>query len=102
VPTIVTDVATFADYPGDVVRKVRWESEGPDGLRRALFELAQSPEARATLGRSAWEYVKRHHEWTVVARQYVDVIERCHRERVARASSCERSGLRVSSRALAS
>ncbi|MBV8318264.1 MAG: glycosyltransferase, partial [Planctomycetaceae bacterium] len=33
IPTIVTDVGTFSGFPGDVVRKVRWESEGLDGLR---------------------------------------------------------------------
>jgi glycosyltransferase involved in cell wall biosynthesis len=81
VPTIVTDVATFADYPGDVVRKVRWETEGPEGLRRALFDLAGNAGARHELGRSAWEYVTRHHEWSLVAKLYAGAIERSHRER---------------------
>ena len=83
VATIVTDVGTFSDYPGDVVRKVRWESEGLDGLRRAMHELATDPQAREALGRAAWEYVRAHHEWPHVAKMYVDVIERWHVERAA-------------------
>ncbi|MHC5543275.1 glycosyltransferase family 4 protein, partial [Singulisphaera rosea] len=34
IPTIVTDVGTFSDYPSEVVYKVRWESQGIDGLKR--------------------------------------------------------------------
>src|SRR5262249_45168854 len=32
VATIVSDVATFSDYPASVVRKVDWETEGREGL----------------------------------------------------------------------
>ncbi len=83
IPTLVTDVGTFSNFPGDVVRKVRWESEGLDGLRRAMHELATDPQAREALGRAAWEYVRAHHEWPHVAKMYVDVIERWHVERAA-------------------
>jgi glycosyltransferase involved in cell wall biosynthesis len=83
VPSIVTDVGTFSDYPDQVVRKVRWESEGPEGLRRAMVELATDRAERERLGRSAWDYVCEHHEWSRVARQYVEVIERCHAEQSA-------------------
>jgi glycosyltransferase involved in cell wall biosynthesis len=78
VATIVTDVATFSDYPSDAVRKVRWESEGIDGLRRALGVLARDRPAREALGQAAWRHVSEHHEWSRVAERYVDVIERCH------------------------
>jgi glycosyltransferase involved in cell wall biosynthesis len=84
VATIVTDVATFADYPDDAVWKVRWESEGFAGLERALGTLAADPAARAALGRAAQAHTRRHHEWSRVARSYVDVIERCHAERARR------------------
>jgi glycosyltransferase involved in cell wall biosynthesis len=83
VATIITDVATFSDYPDHVVRKVRWETEGSDGLRRAMVELATDRPTRERLGRSAWDYVCEHHEWSRVARQYVEVIERCHAEQSA-------------------
>jgi glycosyltransferase involved in cell wall biosynthesis len=76
VPTVVTDVATFSDYPDDVVRKVRWDSEGVEGLKRALTELAGDAGARRALGRAASAHVHEHNEWSHVARTYVEVIER--------------------------
>jgi glycosyltransferase involved in cell wall biosynthesis len=78
VATVVTDVATFADYPDHVVRKVRWETEGPDGLLRAMSGLATDRAAREALGRRAWDYVDEHHEWSRVAKRYVEAIEECH------------------------
>jgi glycosyltransferase involved in cell wall biosynthesis len=77
VPTVVTDVGTFSDFPSGVVRKVHWEAEGADGLRRALQELASDRDAREALGRSAWAHVNEYHAWPRVARLYVDAIERC-------------------------
>jgi glycosyltransferase involved in cell wall biosynthesis len=76
VATVVTDVGTFSDYPDNAVRKVRWESDGIAGLRQAMIELATDQAARELLGRSAYAYVCEHHEWSKVARQYVEEIER--------------------------
>jgi glycosyltransferase involved in cell wall biosynthesis len=81
VPTIVTDVATFSDYPAEVVRKVRWETQGIAGLRQALFELASNAAERKRLGEAAWKHCVEHHEWPRVAAQYVEAIERSHRQR---------------------
>jgi glycosyltransferase involved in cell wall biosynthesis len=78
VPTIVNDAGTFADYPDDVVCKVRWASEGNDGLARALLDLAADHSA---LGQSAFEFIARRHDWPIAAAAYVDLIERCHAER---------------------
>ena len=78
VPSVVTEVATFSDYPSTVVRKVKWETEGPAGLLRALSDLASNRPARQALGEAAWAYVDEHHEWSRVAKLYVDAIERCH------------------------
>ena len=78
VPTVATSVTTFADYPDHVVRKVKWETEGIDGLRRAARELASDPSRRGALGRAAQAYVTEHHDWPKVAEMYVDAIERCH------------------------
>lgn len=81
VPTIVTDVGTFSDYPDSVVRKVAWETDGQAGLDRALDELADNPARRENLGRFAWEHVQNLHDWPRVAEQYMEVIEQCHAER---------------------
>lgn len=78
VPTIVTDVATFSDYPASVVRKVSWENEGPEGLRRAMHDLSTDPQLRLSLGRAARHFVASHHEWSHVGEQYVAAIERCY------------------------
>jgi glycosyltransferase involved in cell wall biosynthesis len=78
VATIVNDVATFSDYPSTTVWKVRWETEGPAGLERALHTLAADASARAALGRAAQAYTREIHEWSRVANLYVDVIECCH------------------------
>jgi glycosyltransferase involved in cell wall biosynthesis len=75
VATIVTDVATFSDYPGNTVWKVDWESEGFAGLERALRTLATDRSAREALGRAALSYTREHHEWPRVAKQYVETIE---------------------------
>jgi glycosyltransferase involved in cell wall biosynthesis len=81
VPTIVTDVGTFSDYPDSVVRKVAWEKDGQTGLNRALDELAGNRQARENLGGFAWEHVQNLHDWPRVAEQYMEVIEQCHAER---------------------
>jgi glycosyltransferase involved in cell wall biosynthesis len=78
VPAIVTDVATFSDYPDHVVRKVRWDADGPERLRRALLDLAACAESRRRLGQAAWNYVRDHHAWPQVAKRYVEVIEAHH------------------------
>jgi glycosyltransferase involved in cell wall biosynthesis len=77
VPTVVTDVATFSDYPDSAVRKVRWEADGLDGLVRALHELLDDPEGRAALGRAARTHVREKHAWPLAAAGYRDVIDQC-------------------------
>jgi glycosyltransferase involved in cell wall biosynthesis len=77
VPTIVTDVATFADYPDTVVCKVRWDDQGPAALARALAALAGDRGARARLGQAARAHVRERHSWPRAAASYVELIERC-------------------------
>jgi glycosyltransferase involved in cell wall biosynthesis len=84
IPTIVTDVATFADYPDHVVRKVRWDARGPAALALALAELASDRRARTRLGNAARDHVGVHHAWSRVANRYIAAIERCHARRTAR------------------
>ncbi len=81
VPTIVTDVATFSDYPDDVVRKVRWGDDGMPGLIAALRGLAGDPPTRAALGRAAIRHVHEVYDWDRSAAAYVEVIESTHAER---------------------
>jgi glycosyltransferase involved in cell wall biosynthesis len=83
VPTIVTDVGTFGDYPDTVVHKVRWDFHGPEGLRRALQTLANDANVRQALGRAASEHVRQHHAWPHSAARYIELIERCAADRGA-------------------
>jgi glycosyltransferase involved in cell wall biosynthesis len=82
VATIVTDVATFGDYPDDVVHKVRWDASGQEQLGRVMLELACDANARQAQGARAWNHARSHHEWSRVAERYVDAIERTHAEGV--------------------
>lgn len=84
VPTIVTDVATFSGYPDTVVRKVRWDADGPAALRQAMSELAADAPMRHALGQSAWTYVAEQHRWSRAAELYRDMIERSHEQAVRR------------------
>jgi glycosyltransferase involved in cell wall biosynthesis len=77
VPTIVTDVATFADYPDHVVRKVRWDDHGPEALRQAVGILARDQPAREAIGRAARAHVRERHAWPRSAARYVNLIESC-------------------------
>ena len=76
VPTIVSDVGSFAFYPDSVVRKHRWDLHGLTGLTQALRELAEDQPRREALGRAAWHYVHQNHGWPCAADSYQEIIER--------------------------
>ena len=76
IPTIVTAVGTFSDYPDDVVCKVRWDGQGPSSLAAAVSRLATDAGARAKLGRAAINHVEGGHSWASVAALYAEAIER--------------------------
>ncbi|MBX6311669.1 MAG: glycosyltransferase [Isosphaeraceae bacterium] len=76
IATIANDAGTFADYPDHVVRRVRWESEGIEGLVKAMRDLSADASARGALGQAAMRYVEETHAWSRAAASYVKVIER--------------------------
>jgi len=78
VPTIVSDVGTFSDYPDSAVRKVPWTGDDLSPLVQAMMELADHPDRRLALGRSALQYVVDSHSWSNLASQYAEIIERTH------------------------
>jgi len=75
VATIVIDIESFGDFPGHVVRKVRWECDGLEGLSRAVLELAEDDRARLRLGWSARQYLQEHHSWARSAALHAELIE---------------------------
>jgi glycosyltransferase involved in cell wall biosynthesis len=78
VPTIVIDVDTFASYPDDVVRKLRWNSELAPELSQALRQLATDVDDRIRLGEAALRYVRGNHSWAKSAALYAEVIEHAY------------------------
>jgi glycosyltransferase involved in cell wall biosynthesis len=78
VPTIVSDVGTFSEYPDSVVRKVPWAGDDLDPLVQAMVELAENPGARVALGRSALQHIVDAHDWSDLASQYAEIIERTY------------------------
>jgi glycosyltransferase involved in cell wall biosynthesis len=78
VPTIVSDVGSFSDYPDTAVRKVPWTGDDLGPLVRAMIELADHPDIREALGRSALQYIVDSHGWANLASQYEEIIERTY------------------------
>ena len=64
-----------------VVRKVRLDAGGLDRLIRSpsIWPATRMPAPSSV--HSASEYVRTHHDWSVVAERYVEIVERCHAER---------------------
>jgi len=73
VPTIATDVGTFADVPDPAVR--RWHHDsGPAALAAALVDLACDEAERRRLSAAALGHVAAVHSWPGVARAYLDLL----------------------------
>jgi hypothetical protein len=80
VPTVVIDTGTFGEYPDTVVRKVRWDADGPQHLALALRELAVSATLRQSLSDTALTHVGSEHSWSRVASLYAAVIDQTYDE----------------------
>jgi glycosyltransferase involved in cell wall biosynthesis len=78
IPTIVSEVGTFGDYPRHVVRKVPRDAIHAKGIAGAMIELARG---RAELGSAAMRHVEQSHKWSDVAARYVEEVERAFAER---------------------
>ena len=77
VATVVTDVATFRDYPDAVVEKWDPTVEGVPGLAERMSKLAIDDERRRMLAGAAVDYVRNHHDWRIAAIAYQNLINRC-------------------------
>lgn len=91
VPTIVTDVGTFADYPDDVVRKVSPREEGLDELVEAMRMLATDRDTRRMLGEAALTYVIEKHDWSRTADGYASLLESLYARDYVRRKNRSRS-----------
>ncbi len=78
VPTIVGDVGTFSASSDTAVRKVPWAGDDLSPRVQAMVKLADHPDARAALGRSALQYIVDAHDWSNLASNYAEIIEQTY------------------------
>lgn len=74
IPTVVSDVGTFAEYPDDVVVKVPLDISTTE-LARVLRELVADVDRRESLARAGLAYAERN-SYPVAARKLVDTLLR--------------------------
>ncbi|HVA50903.1 MAG TPA: glycosyltransferase [Pirellulales bacterium] len=74
VPTIVTDVDTFASYPDNVVYKIGALAPADRSLENALRSLLDQTQRRREMGRAAVCYVAEIHNWQRVASLYAEAV----------------------------
>jgi glycosyltransferase involved in cell wall biosynthesis/SAM-dependent methyltransferase len=73
---VVSDVGSFREYPDDVVLKAPVDATEEDHIFEYLNALVSRPEFARKLGANAREWVRRECSWEVVARHYVEFLER--------------------------
>jgi glycosyltransferase involved in cell wall biosynthesis len=86
VPTIVTNVDTFASYADAVVQKIGPLFAGDRSLEEAIRRLLSQPGRRTELGLAAVRYVAEIHDWQRVASLYADAVDQARAETVGRAA----------------
>jgi len=75
VPTIVSDVGAFSEFPDDVCAKVPVDSFEEETLAAILRALADDHVLRQTLGANARRHIRAHHTLEGSARAYATFIE---------------------------
>jgi glycosyltransferase involved in cell wall biosynthesis len=74
-PLVVSDVGWFAELPDDVALKIPVDSFETETLAAALELLASNERVRATMTRSALEYVRAEHGLGRVVDAYATAVE---------------------------
>lgn len=76
VPTIVSNVGSFAELPDDCCRKIPIEDNEEDQLFEQMLALATNPDLRKELGARALGYVETRHAPESVSAAYIAAILR--------------------------
>lgn len=74
-PAIVTDIGTFADYPDDVVIKVRYDDNEVEDIYQAISILLKDKNELKKRSEKAWDFAKTYCDLGKNARLYVDFFE---------------------------
>lgn len=77
-PVIVTDIGTFADYPDDVVLKVRHDEHEVDDIYQAVSLLAGNKNELKKRGKAALDYAKTYCDLEQNAKQYAEFFKQVH------------------------
>jgi glycosyltransferase involved in cell wall biosynthesis len=76
VPTLVSDVGAFAEFPDECCLKVPVNESEEDRIADLFLELVRDPERRYAVGEAAWSYVHTFHSIERSAADYIAAIER--------------------------
>lgn len=76
VPTIVSDVGAFAEFPEDVVARVAVDSFEEETLAVILQALAEDAALREAMSANARAYARTHHSLEASAQAYIEFIDR--------------------------
>lgn len=76
VPTIVSDVGSYAEFPANVCAQVPVDGFEEDTLAAILRALTEDEALREALGTNARDYVRTHHTLENSAQAYAAFIER--------------------------
>lgn len=77
-PAIVTDIGTFADYPDDVVLKVRYDEREVDDIYNTILQLLDKKGELEKRSKKAWEFAKEHCDLEKNVQQYADFFHQVH------------------------
>ncbi|MFQ5857336.1 MAG: glycosyltransferase family 4 protein [Anaerolineae bacterium] len=76
IPTIVSDIGSFSEFPNDVCAQVSVDSFEEETLAAILRALAEDETLRQALAANAREYARTHHTLEGSAQAYATFIER--------------------------
>ena len=76
VPTVVSDVGAFSEFPEDVVARVPVDGFEEEMLTAILLALADDERLRRAMGANARAYARTHHRLEASAQAYIDFIDR--------------------------
>jgi len=76
VPTVVSDVGAFSEFPEDVVARVPVDGFEEETLAAILLALAEDETLRQAMGANARAYARTHHRLEASAQAYIDFIDR--------------------------
>lgn len=77
IPTVVSAVGSFREFPGSVVLQVASRTEPVPPLIEGLRRLLGEPALRRQLGAAARAHIEHNHAWSRVARQYETILDQC-------------------------